>query len=50
MVEVELESLVVELDVGHLCHDVLQVALLPGLSGMGHHRQNGVVVLLVLVV
>ena len=50
VVEVELKGLVVELNVGDLCDDVLEVALLPGLRGMGHHGQNGVVIFLVLVV
>ena len=50
MVEVELKGLVVEFNVGHLCHHVLEMALLPGLRGVGHHRQDSIVVLLVLVV
>ena len=50
VVEVELERLVVELDVGYLCDNVLEVALLPGLCWVGHHRERCVVVLFVLVV
>ena len=50
VVEVELQGLVVELNVGDLCDDVLEMTLLPGLRGVGHHREHGVVVLLVLVV
>ena len=50
VVQVELDGLVVQLDVGHLGDDVLEVGLAPGLCGVGHHGQHGVVVLLVLVV
>ena len=50
VVQVELKGPVVELNVGHLRDDILEVALLPGLGGMGHHSEDGVVVLLVLVV
>ena len=50
VVQVELDSLVVQLDVGHLGDDVLEVGLAPSLGGVSHHGQGGVVVLLVLVV
>ena len=50
VVEVELEGLVVELDVGHLCDDVFELALLPRLRRVGHHREDSIVVLLVLVI
>lgn len=49
-VEIELDRLVVQLDVGHLRDDVLEVALAPGLGRVRHHGEHCVVVLLVLVV
>jgi hypothetical protein len=50
VVKVELDGLVVELDVGHLRDDVLEVGLAPRLRGVCHHGERRVVVLLVLVV
>ena len=37
VLEVELKGLVIQFNVGHLGDDVLEEALLPGLSGMAHH-------------
>ena len=34
----------------YLCDDILEVALPPGVGGVGHHGDDGVVKLLVLVV
>ena len=50
VIEVELERPVVELHVGHLGDDLLEEAFPPGLGGVGHHGEDGIVVLLVLVV
>jgi len=50
VVKVKLDGLVVQFDVGHLCDDVFEVRLAPGLRGVRHHGQGSVVVLLVLVV
>ena len=50
VVQVELQRAVVELNVGHLCDDLFEEALPPGLGGVGDHGQDGVVVLLVLVI
>ena len=50
VVEVELQRAIVELDVGHLCDDVLEEGLLPSLGGVGHHGEDRVVILLILVV
>ena len=49
-VQVELYGFVVELNVGDLGDNVLELALPPRLCGMGHHGEDGVVILLVLVV
>ncbi len=50
VIEVKLESLVVELDVGDLCNDLLEVSLPPGHSGVGHHSDDGVIILLIFVI
>ena len=50
IVEIELQRSVVDLDVGHLRDDVLEVALLPRVRRVVHHRYDRVVILLVLVV
>ena len=50
VVQVELDGLVIEFDVGHFGDDVLEVRLPPSLGGVGHHGQDSVVILLVLVV
>ena len=34
----------------HLCDDILELTLLPGLRRMSHHRQHCIVVFLVLVI
>ena len=49
-VEVELQCPVVQLNVGHLGDYILECALLPGLRGVGHHGQHGIVVFLVLII
>ena len=38
------------LALAYLCDDVFELALLPGVGGVAHHGDDGVVVLLVLVV
>ncbi len=50
VIQVELDGLVVEFDVGHLGDDVLEVRLAPRLCRVSHHGQRGVVVFLVFVV
>ena len=50
VVQVELDGLVVELDVGHLRDHVLEVVLAPRLGRVSDHGRDRVVVLLVLVV
>ena len=50
MIEIELQCSIVELDVGYLCNHFFEVALSPGFGWMGHHRDDGIVVFLVLVV
>ena len=50
VVKVELDGLVIQLDVGHLRDDVFEVGLAPGLRGVCHHGQGGIVVLFILVV
>ena len=50
VVQVELQRAVVQLDVGHLGDDVLEVALLPRVRRVVHHGDDRVVELLVLVV
>ena len=49
-VELELESLEVVLAVGDLDHNVLEAVLVPGDRWVLHHRVNGIVELLVLLV
>ena len=50
VVEVKLEGSVVQLNVSNFGNNVLEVGLLPGFSGMGHHGQDSVVILFILVV
>ena len=50
VVEVELQCSVVDLDVGHLRDHVLEVALFPRIRRVVHHRDDGIVILLVLVI
>ncbi len=50
VIQVELDGLVVQFDVGHLGDDVLEVRLAPRLCRVSHHGQCGVVVFLVFVV
>ena len=50
VIEVKLERPVVELDIGHLGDDLLEEAFPPGFGGVGHHGEDGIVVLLVFVI
>ena len=50
VIQVERQRTVVQLNIGNLCDDLLEEALLPGLRGVGHHGEHGIVVLLVFVV
>ena len=50
VIQVELDGLVVEFNVGDLRDDVFEMRLPPCLSGMGHHGQNGVVILFILII
>ena len=50
VIQIELDRLVVQFNVGHFCDDVFEVRLAPGLCGVGHHGQGGVVILFIFVV
>ena len=50
VVKIELNSFVVELNIGHFSNNILEVSFSPGFRWMRHHRQNGVIILLVFVV
>lgn len=43
LLEVEVESLVVDLDVGDLDDDLLELIVLPRVGGSLHHREGSVV-------
>lgn len=49
-VQVKLDGLVVQFNVGHFSYDILKVSLPPRLSWMSHHRQNGIIIFFILIV
>lgn len=49
-VQVELQRLVVQFNIGHFTDDILEQGLFPCHSGVGHHGLNSIVILFIFLV